>query len=94
METKVWQIGRQIALAGMKGRCLFVVDLLRVEKVKVKVVVVVVVMAFLHSSLWSAQSGVKPEAVSLCARTGGWAIRQSGLHKKSSRSSTKRGTCG
>jgi hypothetical protein len=92
MKTKVWQIGRQIALAGMKGRCLLVVDLLRVEKVKVKVVVVVVVvvMAF----FWSAQSGVKPEAVSLCARTGGWAIRQSELHKKSSRPSTKRGTCG
>jgi hypothetical protein len=89
MKTKVWQIGRQIALAGMKGRCLFVVDLLRVEKVKVTVVVVVV-MAF----FWSAQSGVKPEAVSLCARTGGWAIRQSELHKKSNRSSTKRGTCG
>jgi hypothetical protein len=58
----------------MKGRFLLVVDLLWVEKVKA----MVVVMAF----FWSAQSGVKPEAVSLCTRTGGWAIRQSELHKK------------
>lgn len=50
----------------MKNRSLFVVDLLRVEKVQVKVVLVVLVTAF----FWSAQSGVKPEAVSLRARTG------------------------